>query len=174
MNTSTGIFNSMDKAENAIIEINKLGVSDKDISFIYMDKDSKMVEGTLPNTNTVGENISTGATTGLVIGAVAGLVVATGILPGLGALFVAGPLATMLGLSGVAAATVSGALTGAAAGGLIGALVGLGVNEADAKLYAEELKKGGILVVARSEQSNVSEIFERFGALEVREYQAKD
>jgi hypothetical protein len=174
MNTSTGIFNSMDKAENAIIEINKLGVSDKDISYIYMDKDSKMVEGTPPSNNTVGENISTGATTGLVIGAVAGLVVATGILPGLGALFVAGPLATALGLSGAAAATVSGALTGAAAGGLIGALVGLGVNEADAKLYEEELKKGGILVVARSEQSNVSEIFERFGALEVREYSSEN
>lgn len=174
MNTSTGIFNSMEKAENAIIEINKLGVPSKDISYIYMDKNSKLVEGAGPGKNTVGENISSGATTGMVISAVAGLVVATGILPGLGALFVAGPLAAALGLTGVVAATVSGALTGAAAGGLIGALVGLGINESDAKLYEEELKKGGILVVARSEQSSLAEIFERFGAIEVREYTSKD
>ncbi len=173
MNTVTGIFNKRTDAENAITEINKLGVSGEDISYVFMDKDSKMVDGHAADSTSVGEGISAGATTGLMIGAVAGLVVASGILPGLGALFVAGPLAAALGLTGAVATTVAGALTGAAAGGLVGALVGLGVSESDAAMYQEELKKGGILVVARSEQSGLGEIFTRFGALEVREYSSE-
>ena len=55
-------------------------------------------------------------------------------------------IAAALGLTGVAATTVSGALTGALAGGLIGALTGLGFTKEDAELYqrkrATSLRRG--------------------------------
>jgi hypothetical protein len=53
-------------------------------------------------------------------------------LPGLGTLLVAGPLA--------------GILTDRVASGATGALSGTGIPEREAKLYAEQLKHGGVLV----------------------------
>lgn len=173
MKTTTGIFNDRSSAENLITELKELGLGENDISYVYINKENgKMVDGDVNAANAVGEGAGEGAKTGLIIGALAGLVVAAGILPGLGALFVAGPLATALGLSGAATTTVAGAVTGAAAGGLIGALAGLGVSKSDAELYEESLKKGGILVIARSAQGDLEMLFEKFGATEVRQYMA--
>jgi hypothetical protein len=55
----------------------------------------------------------------------------------------AGPLATALVGAGVGAAT----------GGLIGALVGLGISKEDANAYAEGVRRGGSLVVVRSDDA---------------------
>jgi uncharacterized membrane protein len=169
MNTTSGVYMTHADADAAITELKNAGVADKDISYIYANKD-----GDIKNDQTgehVGDGAATGATTGAVIGAIAGLVVANGILPGLGSLIVAGPLAAALGLTGAAATTVAGAMTGAAAGGLIGALTGLGVNEEDAKLYESHVQKGDILIIARSEaHEDLKPIFLETNAIEVREY----
>ena len=53
-------------------------------------------------------------------------------------------------------AAVGGVLgAGAAAGGLTGALVGLGIPEHEAKFYAKEIEKGGILVGVYSHNDKV-------------------
>jgi hypothetical protein len=166
-----GIFDDREHAEMAISDLRAAGINDNDISYVYSSEGETEVED--GGGRKVGEGAASGAGTGAVIGGIAGLVVAAGALPGLGALFVAGPLAAALGLTGGAATTAAGALTGAAAGGIIGALAGLGVKEEEAKIYEERIKLGGILISARTSHSEAARaIFDKHGAEEVREYDA--
>ncbi len=169
--TIIGVFDNREHAEMAITDLRQLGIADTDISYIY-SSEGKTVTETGGETH-AGEGAASGATTGAILGAIAGLAVANGILPGLGSLFVAGPLAAALGLTGAAATTAAGAMTGAAAGGLVGALAGLGVKEEEARVYEEKVKLGGILVTARThDAAGAREIFTRHGAEEVNEYGA--
>ncbi len=170
MKTIIGVFNSRQGAEQAIGALREHNIADTDIS--YVGGSDKVTMHTADG-GEVAEGAGSGAITGGVIGAIAGLVVANGILPGLGTLFVAGPIATALGLTGAAATTAAGAMTGAAAGGLLGALTGLGAPDEDAHLYEERVKSGGILVAAtidNSDESEVRQVFEKNGADEVRIY----
>lgn len=118
----------------------------------------------------VGNGAATGATAGAVLGTIAGLVVANGLLPGLGTLFVAGPLAAALGFTGVAATTVAGAATGAVAGGLIGALSNLGISTEDAEIYEKRISKGGVLVISKANNVNAIDVFKNHNATEIRQH----
>ncbi len=165
---TSGVFTNRSRAEIAINELRSAGVADADISCVYTDKDGDVKDS--QTDEKIGSGAVAGATTGAVIGTVAGLVVANGILPGLGTLFVAGPLAAALGFTGAAATTVAGAATGVAAGGLIGGLSQLGVSKEDALLYEKHIGKGEALVICRSNDAEVIEVFKRLGAVEVRQY----
>ncbi|MDQ3076968.1 MAG: general stress protein [bacterium] len=168
--TIIGVFNNKVDAEGALNELKTLGVRDTDISYVWAsDKnETTVVDGT---GSAVVDGAGAGVTTGAVVGALAGLAVANGILPGLGSLFVAGPIAAALGLTGAVATTAAGAMTGAAAGGLVGALSGLGVSDTDARVYEEKVRSGGILVTARSGQTTgVRNVFSKYNAEEIREY----
>lgn len=165
---TSGVYKTHVDAEAAIKELTASGIANSEISCIYTDKEGDMKDA---NTNSkMGVAAAGGATTGAIIGGIAGLVVANGLLPGLGTLIVAGPLAAALGLTGMAATTVAAAATGAAAGGLIGGLVKLGVDDKDAQLYEVLVKKGDILVIARTDSGSSMEIFTRTNAMEIREY----
>lgn len=171
METTVGIFESRADAEGAIAELRALGVSDADISYIYTVPEGKETIITDGGGNAVGAGAASGATTGAVLGAIAGLAVANGLLPGFGSLFVAGPLAAALGLTGAAATTAAGAMTGLAAGGLIGALAGVGVGPDEARVYEEKVKRGGILITAQSAAGGaVRDVFKKYGASEIRQY----
>ncbi len=171
LETTIGIFDVRSDAESAIAELRGLGVLDSDISYIYTSPESNEVVVTKAGHSAVGSRAAGGATTGAVLGAIAGFAVANGLLPGFGTLFVAGPLATALGLTGAVATTAAGAMTGLAAGGLLGALTGIGVKPDEALIYEERVKRGGILVTARSTVSDaVRDTFKKFGASEIRQY----
>lgn len=168
-NVTLGIYKTHSDAEMAITQLETADVKKADISYLYVDKKGDVTEGQTGEKMTAGA--AAGGAAGAVIGGIAGLVVANGILPGIGSLFVAGPLATALGLTGAVATTAAGAATGAAAGGIIGALTQLGVSGEDAKLYESMVVKGDILVVTRTDKANATkEVFERTNATEVREY----
>lgn len=81
-----------------------------------------------------------GAAVGGVAGGAAALLAALGALaiPGLGPIVAAGPLV----------AALTGLGVGAAGGGMLGGLIGLGVPDRDAHLFAEGVKRGGVLVSA--------------------------
>ena len=87
----------------------------------------------------------TGAGIGAALGGGAGLLAGIGALaiPGLGPVVAAGWLA----------AALTGAGMGAAAGGLLGALTTAGVDEAEAHVYAEGLRRGGSLVTVRADEA---------------------
>lgn len=165
---TTGVYTTHADAENAIKELVAFGVAERDISYIYTDGKGSTTDA--QTGEKIGTGAAAGATTGAIVGGIAGLVVANGILPGLGSLFVAGPLAAALGLTGAVATTAAGAVTGAAAGGLIGAFSQLGINSDDAKLYETFVQRGEILVIARTNDMATKEVFERTNAMEVREY----
>ena len=166
MNTTVGIFSNHVAAESAINELKAFGVPDQNISYIYSDIDGKLIDAQAPTK--VGEGAAVGVTAGAALGALAGAVVASGVLPGFGALIVAGPLATALGITGATA--VAGAATGAVAGGLLGALANFGITAEDALLYETYVKRGDILVIIRSNSFSVRDVFNKSGASEIREY----
>lgn len=165
-------FPSRADADQAVDSLRASGFDPKNLSVVVRDEKLK----------TTGDNVAEGAASGLaagtVIGGLTGLLVGLGALtiPGIGALFIAGPLTAALGLTGVAATTASGALTGAVAGGLVGALVGLGIPEEDARAYEARIKAGGVLLaVPTSDQdtSVVKTIFTNHNGESIREVAMK-
>jgi hypothetical protein len=102
---------------------------------------------------------------GAFVGGFGGLAIAasTLMIPGIGWVAVAGPLATML----------AGAAAGTAAGGLMGALTSKGVPEEHAHFFAEGLRRGGTLIIVNAqneEQANdAEEVMLNNGAGEVEE-----
>lgn len=171
MITTLGIFTSHTSAESALNELRQFGVPEGDLSYVYINGDGHMKDA--QTGEKVGDAATAGVTTGAIIGGIAGLVVANGILPGLGSLIVAGPLAAALGFTGAAATAVAGAATGAVAGGFIGALTGFGVDEKDVELYEEHVRRGDVLVIARGTPASTEDVFMNHGAAEVRHYNIK-
>lgn len=84
-----------------------------------------------------------GAATGAWAGGLFGILIGAAflVLPGLGPVFVAGPLAAIL-LGGV-----EGAVACAVVGGLVGGLVGWGVPEEQALKYESHVKAGKFLLI---------------------------
>ena len=82
-----------------------------------------------------------GAGFGMIVGALVGM--AAMVVPGIGPVIAAGPLAAVLIGAGV------GAVTGAVTGGLAAGLTHLGIAEEDVEFYAEGVRRGGALVIAR-------------------------
>lgn len=175
MKTILGVFKDRADAEKVVEDLEDMSIRVEDISFVVQDTTEITPADDRSATASVADGTGAGAITGGMIGAVAGLVVANGILPGLGTLFVAGPIATALGFTGAAATTAAGALTGAAAGGLVGALRGLGVAAEDAEAYEARIRDGGAVVGASIDsvdEAKVREVFTSRHADQVRVYSA--
>jgi hypothetical protein len=69
-------------------------------------------------------------------------------IPGVGAVVGVGWLAAVLGSIAI----------GGVAGGLLGALTNAGISEEDAQVFVEGVRRGGTLVVARVQQSELPRI----------------
>lgn len=168
-----GVFKIQSNAEGAIQALKDLNYDPKDFSVVM--KDITKAQEVESNTGaSVAKGAASGAMTGGLLAGVAGLLVGLGIvtIPGLGALFVAGPIASALGLTGAAATTTTAALAGAAGGGLIGALAGLGFSHEEAVQYEEQVRGGGILLavpVRDMRTKEVREVLTKHGATDVRQ-----
>src|SRR5439155_15731319 len=97
-----------------------------------------------PLTTAEPEDAAEGAAVGAVAGAILGLTAAvvTLVMPGLGVVTAAGPVAWALG--GAAAATAGGAVVG----GVYGALRDIGIDERYARTYEERIRTGDVLMTA--------------------------
>lgn len=137
-NTIIAVFKTSKQASGAVRDLELQGYTPKDISIISGTNDKVATS--------IEESVESGVATGSVIGGLAGLLAGAGILPALGGLLIGGPIAAVLGATGVVASVVSGAVTGAAAGGLIGALVKLGLSQEDAAYYSERVQSGGYII----------------------------
>ena len=147
------IFKTQEAAVTAVDKFKDLGYDPKEISVVMKDMKAAgtIAQGT-------GENIATGATSGAItggaIGALAGLLIGIGAIaiPGIGGLLIGGPLAAALGLTGAAATTASGA--------------------EEAKVYEEEIRGGGVLLVVPARENRVDEvrtIYEECNAQSIRQ-----
>jgi hypothetical protein len=146
--TVVGLLDSRDQAEKVVDELLKNGFQRRDISLITAEK-------------AVMRDMGKGA----LVGGLAGLLAGAALLmiPGIGWVAVAGPLATML--AGTAAGTL--------AGGMIGALTSKGIPEGDAHFFAEGVRRGGTLITVHAETdalaSRAEALLKRHGALDIRE-----
>ena len=153
--TITRLFDTRPQAEAAVRELERMGVPNDDISIVAADHgaaESRSFgnhEANSGGENDAVQGAGKGATAGGAIGAGAGLLAGLGVLaiPGLGPVIAAGWLAT------TAAGAVAGAVAGGATGGILGALKHAGVNEDDANVYAEGVRRGGSLVSVRVDEA---------------------
>lgn len=175
MKTIVGLFDNLDAAHAAVRDLRDLGLSNKDVSLVAHDMAGEygqsLNSGDLKHNSDAGDATAAGAGMGAVLGGLTGLLVGVGalLIPGIGPVLAAGPLATALG--GLIGAGV-GAVGGGLAGGLIGALVDMGVPEDQAEYYAEGIRRGGVLVTAHVAENQVGQtraILNRYHAVDVEQ-----
>lgn len=148
--TVTRLFDNYADAEQAVNELERLGVPHRDISLVANNSDSAHDHrGAHTAGDHAADDAGKGATTGGILGGGAGLLAGLGMLaiPGLGPVVAAGWLAS------TAVGAAVGAAAGAATGGLVGALTHAGEREEDAHVYAEGVRRGGTLVSAKVDDS---------------------
>lgn len=143
--TVSGLFDTRSDAATAVRELQSLGISRDDISVVG----SNAVDG---DTGEAAVGAGAGAGIGAAFGGLGGLLTGLGIvaIPGVGPVVAAGWLAA------TAAGAAAGAVVGGAAGGIVGALTDSGVPERDAHVYAEGVRRGGVLVSARVSETDVN------------------
>lgn len=147
--TVVGIFDSSRDAETAAHQVKDHGLRTDDISIIAKDESGQTTQTTgtfTDQTHPINDNISGGTMTGGVLGGLAGLLLGMGtmVIPGLGVIAAAGPIAGLL----------SGALTG----GIVGGLVDLGIPEEAGRKYEADVKQGRILWSMKTQDQNVTKV----------------
>lgn len=140
MKTIAGLFDNRDDAMAAIGDLLDRGVPRTDISIIANNAGDWYAEDSESEAGA-----ETGAGLGAIAGGAGGLLAGLGLftIPGIGPVVGAGWLMT------AAAGAAAGAILGGAAGGLVAWLTGHGVNESDAHVFAEGLRRGGTLVTVQ-------------------------
>ncbi len=153
--TVVGIFESERVAKEAIEDLRRAGF-EKEISLLAKNQEGEGNRGGMDmETGTVADGVATGG----VLGGLGGLAVGAGalVIPGLGPLIAAGPIA--------------GLLSGAATGGIAGGLVDWGIPEEEGRQYEEELKQNKVMVAVNSSEDNISEaenVLKNHGAQQVK------
>ena len=137
--TVTHLFDDYAQAQRAVSALEAAGFSSSEVSLVSRYR----------NDGTLADDASSSAATGATVGGLAvggtGLLAALGMIaiPGIGPLVAAGVLAT----------TLTAAAAGTALGGIIGALIDYGVDEDDAHVYSEGVRRGGSLVSVRADDA---------------------
>ncbi|MEX2578629.1 MAG: hypothetical protein WD342_06190 [Verrucomicrobiales bacterium] len=130
----TGVFNTRVDATRAIQMLEEKGFQDSEISLLMSDSVGEDFQ--IKDSSKMPEGLAAGATAGGVIGALVAGLTAVGTIATGGGLLIAGPLVAVL----------AGGGAGAGVGGIIGGLTGAGMTEHEAKLFADEIEDGRILV----------------------------
>lgn len=167
-------FNSANETVHDLIDSN---ITREDISYVANDVNGDYARSlglnrTVDVNRMSGQEADTssaglGAGIGAAVGGVAGILVGLGalIVPGLGPVVAAGPLATAL-------AGLAGAGAGALAGGVLGSLMDMGVPESTAGHYAEGIRRGGTLIAVKVDDhlsDRVVEIMNRHHPVNLQE-----
>lgn len=170
--TIAALFDTYEAASLAVVALEDAGIPAADISIVSNNVEKPGGAGDAPGEapwephgepdGGIGSVAAGGAGIGSIVGGGAGLLASLGLLaiPGIGPVAAAGWLA----------ATLTGAATGAVAGGLAGGLVGAltraGIEEKDANIYAEGIRRGSSLVSVRSDARRVGIAGEIFAHME--------
>jgi hypothetical protein len=163
MPTISRLFDDYASARQALQALVANGIPEADISIVANNSDnfyndrSNLVDRDKDGVDDRAEGAGTGGGVGAAAGGTLGLLTGLGIMaiPGVGPVVAAGWLAT----------TALGALAGGAAGSIIGALVESGVHEEDAHVYAEGLRRGGVLLTVRTDSAtptNIERILDQY------------
>jgi len=126
------VFTTQAQAQQGLDELRRSGFRDEEIGFLTR----AAVES--PTSSDIVPVAATGAVEGGLVGGVLGAAVAL-LIPGFGPALA----------GGIVAALLSGAALGATAGGLMAMLSGLGVSNADARFYQQELSAGHTIITVK-------------------------
>jgi hypothetical protein len=156
--TISRLYDDYSSASSAVRDLQTAGIPQADISIVASNADNWYAgdrTGTRPAMATTtgkvdrdrngvddrAEGAAAGGGIGAAVGGAAGLLAGLGLLaiPGVGPVVAAGWLVAM----------AAGAAAGGMTGGIIGALTQTGVSEEEANVYAEGVRRGGTLVLAR-------------------------
>lgn len=152
------LFDTTDRAVAALKDLTSRGYDRGHVNLIandvageytrYFDDDGQYIAGEEDNT-TAGEGAATGGSIGALLGGAGGVIAGLGLIaiPGIGPALAAGPI--VAGLVGAGA--------GAVAGGLVGALASAGLPTEHARKYAEGVRRGGTLLLLRTEPGEPTE-----------------
>lgn len=148
-----GIFHDHGRAEEALENLKSRGF-DEDISLVARDEQDDLSGG-----GGMGDqDLSEGTFAGGALGGIAGILAGVGalLIPGVGPIIAAGPIAA--------------ALTGVVTGGVAGGLIDLGLPEERGEFFEEQVRRGGILVSMKADDDQVEEtasILREHGASDV-------
>jgi uncharacterized protein (TIGR02284 family) len=166
--TVTGLFDGYESAEHASEILRRGGFAEEEISVVAQ---SQIVQERLGDDETQRalEGAGAGALGGAAIGGFAGLLAGavTLVLPGVGPVLAGGAVATAAG------ASAAGAGIGAAYGGFAGTLIGLGMSEQKAHLYVEGVKRGNVLLIVETTETQAWKALNAMyqgGALEAQDW----
>jgi hypothetical protein len=157
-----GILDSKPQVEGAVEMLKNAGFRSSDISVLMPTQESTK-DFVHEKATKAPEGVTTGATTGMILGGGLGWLAGIGSLaiPGLGPFIAAGPIVSALAGLGV----------GGAVGGIAGGLIGMGIPEYEAKRYEGFVKEGGILLSVHVDDSDwakkAKEILETAGAHDI-------
>jgi hypothetical protein len=153
--TVLGVFQTRVAAEDAILELKRVGFPDSAIGMVARNPDGtvKTVKG---GETMAEEGLAAGAIVGAGAGTLIGLGVLAGTIPVIGPAIAAGTLGTILLNAGAGAVVV----------GIVGALIGMGIPEEDAQYYEEEVRGGRFLVTvdASDREAEAWTILRQMGA----------
>lgn len=158
METIAALFMDFENANTAIEKLQASGFAPDSINVLVRDTALAERLGGDTEVKDVASRAGVGALSGGLGGGLLGLLIGIGALaiPGIGPVFAAGSMAAALGL------TAGGAGVGAAVGGILGAMTGLSITEEDAQVFAEGVKRGGILVVVQAPEIRADEVRDIF------------
>ncbi len=152
-----GVFHDRDQAESALEDLKNEGF-EQDISLVARDEEKSGM-------SMENQDLTEGAFTGGALGGIAGLLAGAGalLIPGVGPIIAAGPIAATL--------------TGVVTGGIAGSLVDYGIPEERGEYYEEQVRQGGILLTVKSSDERVEEaasIMRNYGAEDVETHRSAE
>jgi uncharacterized membrane protein len=154
--TVVGLFRTPEDADQAVQSLKSQGLNDSQIS--VMVREETLPKGrfeAISKAEEVTFGQIAGATAGATVGIFAGVLLGLTALavPGVGPILSAGTFATLLG------SAVAGSGVGAVAGGLlVGGLAKMGLSEEQAHLYAEGVKRGGLLLAVHTDEAHLEQV----------------
>jgi uncharacterized protein (TIGR02271 family) len=153
--TVVGVFESRDRAEQAMAELRRVGFRADQIGMVARNDKGETVRTDGDGDTYAGEGAVAGAVAGGAIGAAVGAGVLAGTIPVIGPVLAVGTLGTIL----------LNAIGGAVIVGIAGALIGWGIPEEEATYYENEVKSGRYLVTVQADgrAAEARAILDRFG-----------
>ena len=145
MSRVTAVFEDQARAEQAVSELRRLGVTDTDLSFIARNEEEAVAAGA--SNDTAGKRAAKGAAAGAGAGLLFGLAALA--IPGVGPFITAGALASALGTTGGALA--AGAIVGGTSGAIAGGLSKAGYSKDEADFYGPAVERGGVLIAVETQ-----------------------
>jgi len=151
--TIVGVFEDRGQAQSAVDELRRADFRDDQIGFVARNDSERSGDAT---SDAATSGVLGGLALGGSAGALWGLAVAAGLLPGIGPVIAGGALVAIF----------ASAATGAAIAGVVGFLIDLGIPEEEARFYERELQAGRFLVTVKADDryDQATTILQRFGA----------